>query len=342
MTAFSFAHPENFIHQTRTIGIVTFPGVESLDITGPFEVFSFANLALEQHGIQCEPIYKIQLLGKTPGPVVTMSGLQILVDDSYGEPTADIDTLLIPGGDIARELFNRELLEWIVAMAPRVKRVASVCTGAFLLAEAGLLDDRIATTHWHYCQQLAQSYPKVRVEADRIFIKHGHVFTSGGITSGIDLALALLEEDWGRDLALFVARFLVVFLKRPGGQSQFSSYLSNEAFQRTDLRELQAWIIANLDTDLKVDAMAERLAMSPRHFARVFLSETGMTPAKFVETARIDQARHFLETTELSVEIVANKTGFKDPERMRRTFIRQLGVNPQSYRQRFSRANSVH
>lgn len=342
MTAFSFAHPENFKYQSRTVGIVAFPGVESLDITGPFEVFNFANLGLGQHGIDCEPIYTIKLLGSSPGPVATMSGLQVVAEDIYGDSSAEYDTLLIPGGDISRELHNRELLDWIAAMAPKVRRIASVCTGAFLLAEAGLLDGRIATTHWHYSQQFAQCYPNIQVEADRIFIKHGHIFTSGGITSGIDLALAMLEEDWGRDLALYVARFLVVFLKRPGGQSQFSSYLSNEAFQRTDLRELQSWIVANLHTDLKVEAMAERLAMSPRNFARVFLNETGMTPAKFVETARIDQARHFLETTELSIESVADKTGFKDPERMRRTFLRQLGVNPQNYRQRFSRATSLH
>jgi transcriptional regulator GlxA family with amidase domain len=342
MTTFSFANPESFQFQSRTIGIITFPGVEALDITGPFEVFNFANLGLKRHGIDSEPIYTIKLLGEKSGPIKTLSGMQVIADDVYGDPTAEYDTLLIPGGHVEEELKNRALLDWIKMMAPRVKRVASVCTGAFLLAEADLLNGCAATTHWHYCQELAQKYPEVKVEADRIFIKSGHIFTSGGITAGIDLALALLEEDWGRDLALFVARFLVVFLKRPGGQSQFSTYLSSEAFHRNDLRELQSWIIANLHHDLKIDSMAERLSMSPRNFARVFLTETGMTPAKFVETARVDQARHFLETTELSIETVADKTGFKDPERMRRTFIRHLGVNPQNYRQRFSKAASMH
>ena len=341
MTAFNFANPASFKYQQRTIGIVTYPGVEALDVSGPFEVFNFANMGLGMHGIDSEPIYSIKLLGEQPGAVKTMSGMQILAEDSYGRPAAKYDTLLIPGGDISQAICDQALIEWIKFMAPRVKRMVSVCTGAFLLAEAGLLDGCSATTHWHYCQQLAQSYPSVRVEADRIFIKNGSIYTAGGITSGIDLALALLEEDWGRDLALFVARFLVVFLRRPGGQSQFSNYLSHEAFQRNDLRDLQSWIIANLHTDLNVEAMAGRLAMSPRNFARVFLTETGMTPAKYVEAARIDQARHFLETTELSIEMVADKTGFKDPERMRRTFIRQLGVNPQNYRQRFSKAASM-
>lgn len=341
MSTVSFSNPASFKFQSRTIAIVAFPAVEALDITGPSEVFSFANLALIRQGICSENIYTIKLLAAQVGPVTTLSGLQIVADGCYGSLEESYDTLLIPGGDIEAELGNRKLLDWISNMVPRVKRMASVCTGAFLLAEAGLLDGCKATTHWHYCQQLAKRYPLVQVEADRIFIQDGSIFTSGGITSGIDLALAMLEADWGRDLALHVARFLVVFLKRPGGQSQFSTYLTNEAGHRKDLRELQNWILANIEDDLRVEQLAGRMAMSPRHFARMFAEETGMTPAKFVEMARIDQARHYLETTEFSIEIVADRSGFKDPERMRRTFVRLLGVNPLHYRQRFSRANAV-
>jgi len=338
MSTFSFSNPNSFKHQLRKIGIVVFPDVEVLDVTGPFEVFNFANLGLKKQGITDENIYSIQLLAEEPGPITTMSGLKIIADDVYGDPNAEFDTLLIPGGDIEKALSNTKLINWITTMSPRVHRLASVCTGTFLLAEAGLLAGRRATTHWHYCLPLSKDYPDIQVEPDQIFIKHGHIYTSGGITSGIDLTLALLEEDWGQDLALYVARFLVVFLKRPGGQSQFSAYLNSEAGQRKDLRELQAWIMAHIDDDLRVEMLAERVAMSPRNFARLFLTETGMTPAKYVEMARIDRARHLLETSECSIESVADKTGFKDSERMRRTFIRQLGVNPQNYRQRFSRS----
>lgn len=340
MSAFSFTKPESFKFSARKIGIVVFPGVQSLDITGPYEVFNFANLSLQSQGLTRENIYSIQLLANEPGVISTMSGLKIVADDIYGDANAEFDTLLIPGGDIEKALADSRLIDWIRAMFPRVRRLVSVCTGAFLLAEAGLLDGCKATTHWHYCQKLSKDYQAVQVEPDRIFIKEGHVFTSGGITSGIDLALALLEEDWGRDLALYVARFLVVFLKRPGGQSQFSAYLTSEACKHQGLRDLQAWIMANIDLELTVELLAEKAAMSPRNFARLFLSETGMTPAKFVEMARIDQARHLLETSEHAVETVADKSGFKDPERMRRSFIRQLGVNPQAYRQRFSGANA--
>jgi transcriptional regulator GlxA family with amidase domain len=249
--------------------------------------------------------------------------------------------LVIPGGLYDSAINDPLLLAWIQAMSLRVRRLASVCTGAFLLAESGLLDGRRATTHWNYCNQLARDYPSVTVEPDKIFIRDNFIFTSGGITSGIDLALAMLEDDLGPELALYVARFLVVFLKRPGGQSQFSAYMTSESAKHPDLRSLQAWIMTHLVEDLQVEALAGRVAMSPRNFARLFLTETGMTPAKFVEMARIDAARHYLGSTDLSIEAVADKAGFKDPERMRRAFIRQLGVNPQNYRDRFGRRISA-
>ena len=326
----------------RTVGIVVYPGVEILDVTGPMEVFAFANIGLQQSGLSMESAaYSIEVLAEKPGPVMTSCGLQIIANSAYSDRLDDIDTLLIAGTtNIECLLCDPLLQDWIRTVAPRVRRLASVCTGAFLLAESGLLDGLRATSHWLFCNQLARDYPLITVEPDRIFVKDSFISTSGGVTSGIDLALAMVEEDWGSELALFVARFLVVFLKRPGGQSQFSAYMTSESADHPDLRNLQAWIMTHLVEDLRVEALAEHVAMSPRNFARLFLTETGMTPAKFVEMARIDAARHYLGSTRLSIEAVADKSGFVDPERMRRAFIRQLGVNPQSYRERFSGSNS--
>lgn len=327
--------PQVQVAKTRTIGIVAFPGVEILDVTGPMEVFAFANIGLKLSGKCSEPVYSIEVLAAQPGPLTASCGLQIIADKAYSDVHDGIDTLLIAGTiDVEYLLRDPALQDWVRTVAPRVRRLASVCTGAFLLAESGLLDGLKATSHWFFCEQLARDYPAVTVEPDRIFVRDGNILTSGGVTSGIDMALSMVEEDWGGELALLVARYLVVFLKRPGGQTQFSSYLTSNA-SRPELRDLQAWIIIHLTEDLRVEILAERLFMSPRNFARLFLAETGMTPAKFVEMARIDAARHYLGSTKLSIEAVADKSGFADPERMRRAFTRQLGINPQHYRDRF-------
>lgn len=323
------------VAKIRPVSIVTYHGVEIIDLTGPMEVFAFANNALQRSGICSEQAYPMQVLAATPGSVTSSCGLQIIADKAYSDVQDGIDTLLIAGTpEVSCLLCDPALQDWVRTMAPRVRRLASVCTGAFLLAESGLLDGRRATSHWDYCDWLARDYPSVNVEPDRIFVRDGSISTSGGVTSGIDMVLSMVEEDWGSEVALLVARYLVVFLKRPGGQSQFSAYLTSEA-TRPELKELQAWIILNLTSDLRVEALAERMCMSTRNFARFFLTETGMTPAKFVEMARIDSARQYLGSTNLSIEVVADKSGFGDPERMRRAFIRQLGVNPQSYRERF-------
>ena len=327
--------PQVRVAKIRPVGIVAYPGVEIIDLTGPMEVFAFANVGLQRSGVCSEPAYPMHVLAAKPGPVMSSCGLQIIADKAYSDVQDGIDTLLIAGTpEVSCLLCDPALQDWVRTMAPKVRRLASVCTGAFLLAESGLLDGRRATSHWDYCDWLARDYPAVTVEADRIFVRDGSISTSGGITSGIDMALSMVEEDWGSELALLVARYLVVFLKRPGGQSQFSAYLTSEA-THPDLKELQAWIVLHLTEDLRVEALAERMCMSPRNFARFFLTETGMTPAKFVEMARMDAARHYLGSTMLSIEVVADKSGFGDPERMRRAFIRQLGVNPQSYRERF-------
>lgn len=348
--------PDTSIYQSsvRRIGILIYSGADILDIAGPSEVFSFANLMLILQGATKEPAYVIDILAEQAGVVTTLMGLQIVATHAYKEVNHEFDTLFIAGGFVPEGLFpdievgdpsvfkNPDLIDWIRTMSTRVRRLASVCTGAFALAESGILNGLRATTHWDFCQRFMQDYPDIKVEPNQIFIQEGNIFTSGGITSGIDLALAMLEDDWGHDIALAVARYIVVFLKRPGGQSQFSNYLTTEAANRPDLRALQMWIMAHPTEDHRVENLAARLFMSPRNFARLFLAETGMTPAKYVEMSRIDAARHYLETSELSIEAIAEKSGFYDTERMRRSFIRQLGVNPKNYRDRFTRYSSTN
>ncbi len=341
-----FSPPSEFectqvrVSKIRPIGIVTYPGVEILDITGPMEVFAFANVGLQRAGLCTETAYPMEVVAAKPGAITTSCGLQIIANKAYSDIDGGIDTLLIAGTpDVDCLLCDRVLLDWVRDMAPKVNRLASVCTGAFLLAESGLLNGLRATSHWDYCARLSNDYPLVIVEPDRIFVRDGFISTSGGVTSGIDMALSMVEEDWGGELALLVARYLVMFLKRPGGQSQFSAYLTSEA-TRPELKDLQVWIMLHLTDDLRVETLAERMCMSTRNFARFFLAETGMTPAKFVEMARIDAARHYLGGSKLSIEAVADKSGFRDSERMRRAFTRQLGISPQNYRDRFGLADT--
>jgi transcriptional regulator GlxA family with amidase domain len=340
MTQLSVSQAEARDLTVRTIGIVAYDGMELIDLTGPVDVFSLASHCFQMAGIAKEIIYPIKVLAKQAGPASAFNGLKIHAESAYTDIKNGLDTLIIPGAPDVNCLLSDPLLrDWLRAILPSVRRLVSVCTGAFLLADMGLLDGRRATTHWAYCNRLAADYPSVTVEPDRIFLRDGFISTSGGITSGIDLALALVEEDWGRELALETARYMVVFLKRPGGQSQFSGYLVSEATNHPDLRALQVWMMEHPAEDLRIEALAERVAMSPRNFARIFQTETGMTPAKFVEKIRIDAARHYLGESDLRIETVALKAGFTDPERMRRTFIRHLGISPNDYRARFSRSD---
>ncbi len=330
--------------QAKTIGFVAFPEVEILDVCGPLDVFSWTNHWLRRTGKVNEPGYHLEVLAAQPGPMATLAGVQIVANRAYQEIDGTLDTLIVAGGGegyIERACQDQALLDWLAKTAPQVRRIASVCTGAFLLAASGLLNGRRATTHWLYCQSLARAYPAIHVEPDLIFIRDGQVYTSGGITAGIDLALALVEEDHGRDIAAQVARRMVMFLRRPGGQSQFSTYLTTEAVNRHDIRELQAWILDHSGADLSIEALSERVAMSPRNFARIFVKETGMTPAKSVEQARLEAARCKLEQTALPIDTVAAHCGFGNTERMRRSFQRMLRVSPQDYRARF-RSTVLH
>ena len=314
----------------RRVVILAFPGVQTLDVTGPAEVFRAASL------IQ-PPGYEVIVAAPEAGPLAT-STVSLMPDATLGELTGPIDTLLVAGGTGTRRAEeDKDLIAWIARAAGRSRRVTSVCTGAFLLARAGLLDGRRATTHWASCADLAARYPDVNVEPDPIFIRDGDVATSAGVTAGMDLALALVEEDLGRDTALEAARWLVVFLQRPGGQAQFSAQLAAQAADRAPLRELQAWIPDHLDEDLSVAALAGRTGMSDRNFARAFRRETGMTPGAYVEAARVERARIALETGDLPVETVAEQAGFGTVETMRRAFRRRVGVSPANYRTRVRR-----
>jgi transcriptional regulator GlxA family with amidase domain len=314
----------------RRVVIVAVPGVQTLDVSGPAEAFS---IATRLHGGD----YAVELATPDGGPARASSGLTFSADRSIAAVRGRIDTLVVAGGiGTIAAVKDRRLIAWIAGAATRSRRVASVCTGAFLLAEAGLLDGRRATTHWDSCAALARRHPLVTVEEDPIFVRDGNVFTSAGVTAGMDLALALIEEDHGAEAALKTARSLVLFVRRPGGQSQFSAQLTAAPARREPLQEVQAHIAENPGADLSVPALAARACMSERNFARAFRAETGMTPAAYVEAARVERARRELETTDLPVDAIAARCGFGTVETMRRAFGRRIGVNPAAYRQRFA------
>jgi len=315
--------------------MLAFPDVQVLDVTGPLEVFAMASQELARHR-GADAGYQICLAAWRRGPLRCSSGLELVADIACEKLRGPIDTLLVAGGEGVRAaVSDAGLVAWIARAAARSRRVAGVCSGAFLLARAGLLDGRRATTHWSNVEDLARAFPAVRVESDPIYVRDGNVYTSAGVTAGMDLALALVEEDCGREVALAVARRLVLFLKRPGGQSQFSSQLAGQLSDRAPLRELQAWIADHPAADLSVEALARRVAMSPRHFARVFARELSVTPARYVERVRVEIARRRLEESSLGVDGVAAESGFGSTETMRRAFLRNLSVNPVEYRSRF-------
>ena len=304
-------------------------GHGALDVFGPVEVFDHASRELPG-------AYHVQVVSPThDGTIMLSSGVR-LVSAPLPEPPRRHDTLVIAGGEGAVAAANDDrIVDWVARASRHARRTASVCTGAFVLAAAGLLDDHRATTHWAFCDELANSYARVNVDPDPVFIHDGEVWTSAGITAGIDLSLALVEDDLGPQIALAVARALVVFLKRPGGQSQFSRAISAQQAARPALRELQAWITAHLDEDLSIARLADRALMSERSFSRAFHREVGQTPAAYVEALRIERARDLLEDGAPSLDAVARSTGFASDEVLRRAFHRRLGVAPAEYRNRF-------
>jgi transcriptional regulator GlxA family with amidase domain len=320
--------------EVRQIVIVLFDGVQSLDVTGPLEVFADANRLLGERG--AVPRYEIRTLSARGTPLRTSSGLQVTPDGTLANAPRAIDTLLVPGGPGARAASNdAALLAWIGATSARARRTTSVCTGAFVLAAAGLLDGRRATTHWSAAAALARSHPRVEVDAEPIFVNDGPIWTSAGVTAGMDLALALVERDHDRDAALTIARHLVLFLRRPGNQSQFSATLAAQQPEREPLREVQRSIVENVAGEHSVEAMAARSHMSARHFARAFRAETGVTPARYVERVRLEAARRRLEDGAEPIAAIAATCGFGTAETMRRAFLRALDVAPAEYRRRF-------
>jgi len=315
--------------------MLVYDNAQILDITGPLEVFSRTARWLKETGRTQGLAYEVEIVKEQPGLVMTSSGLQLVAERSWRQ-VRTVDTLLVTGGLGYREaVSNGPLLEWITKQTSVADRVASICTGAFVLAAAGLLDGGRATTHWAYCEQLSRYCPNTSVEPDAIYVRSGNIYTSAGVTAGMDLALAMVEDDWGRDVALAVARELVLFLKRPGGQSQFSTFLAAQETGSERFRKLQLWVLDNLTADLSVSALAERMAMSPRNFARAFASEVGQTPGKFVQQARLESARRMLEETNHHVDQVAWRCGYNSPETLRRAFLKYLRVPPGDYRHRF-------
>jgi transcriptional regulator GlxA family with amidase domain len=310
---------------TRTLAFVVFSGFQILDVTGPLAAFEIA-------GRFTPGAYDVRLIAPAPSPGAVASSCGVTLSAGPLGAGCKADTLLIAGGEGTRAAMADEiLLDWVGGQAKTARRVASVCTGAFVLAAAGLLDGRRATTHWSRAADLARRFPKVRVEPDRIWVRDGALWTSAGITAGIDLALALIEDDLGESVARQVAQQLVVYYRRPGGQSQFSA-LAGLSASGGRFAPLLTWMRENLAQDLTVERLAARCAMSGRTFARLFAAEVGATPAKAVERLRIDAARAAVEAGSASLDQIARQTGFTDADHMRRAFVRSAGLPPQALR----------
>jgi transcriptional regulator GlxA family with amidase domain len=317
--------------------MVVYPSFQILDVTGPLEVLAQAGLIEQRSGRG--PGFDLKIVGPEIGPLDASSGLTLGIDCAYEDHLGPIDTLIVAGGIGSQEAAEEDrVLDCIRRAAHDARRVCSVCTGAGVLAATGLLDGRRVTTHWAYAEFLAARYPKLDVDSDSIYVRDGRFWTSAGVTAGIDLALALVEEDISREIALQVSRAMVVFLKRPGGQSQFSAQLAGQMADRNPLRDLQTWVVEHPEADHSIEALAARVAMSPRHFARVFRKEVGQSPARFIECVRVEAARRGLEESRRSLEEIADGVGFGTSETMRRAFLRQIGVGPSAYRERFSEA----
>lgn len=325
------------LHQKRRIGFVVFDGELFMDVIGPLEVFSVATACLAGQG-RANAGYEVELIAPKAGPVTSSSGLTLYAERSFSDTDLGrYDTLIVGGSGNMTVIEDtaRVLRRWFTDADGKVRRIVSTCTGTFFLAEAGLLNGRRAVTHWRECDRLAALYPQVIVDRDPVFIKDGAVYTSAGVTAGLDLALALVEEDFGRKISLAVARLFVMFLKRPGGQSQFSALLNAQMVETDPISQVQQWLLANLDQNLTIETLAERAAMSPRNFARVFTRATGSTPAEFVIRARVEAVKRCLEDSNDSLLLISERCGFGSTETLRRNFQRYVGVSPLDYRARF-------
>lgn len=321
----------------RRVVVVAFPGFQSLDALGPIEVFDHASTALGHRA------YTTELVAPSAGAVVASSGVAVVADRSLDQVDGtDLDTLVVAGGTgVYVAIEQADVVAEVERLAGAARRVASVCTGAYLLAETGVLDGRRVTTHWMACDHLQRCYPDLDVDPAPIFVSDGSVATSAGVTAGMDLALQFVEDDHGHALALDVARALVLFLRRPGDQAQLSGPVTGTITDSSPLRPLREWVVGHLDGDLSVDRLAERAGQSPRTFARRFRAEVGLTPARWVETLRLEQARRLLEEGTEPVDEIARRCGLQ-PEAIRRLFHRHLGLAPTEYRRRFGAGARRH
>lgn len=329
--------PVQPLGQSRTLVFLAYPQMGLLDLTGAQTVFWAATKAMVERGL---PGYVVHTASLTGGLMPTAEGLSVDTLPLAQFDPAALDTLIVPGAPAIQQALaaNTDLVDWLRHASTRARRTASVCSGTFLLAQAGLLQGRRAATHWAMCDMLKRGFPSIDVDMDAIFVQQGNVWTSAGVSAGIDLALALVEADCGRHVALQVARELVVFLKRPGGQAQFSQLLQAQTDDTAGFDALHLWIADNLsDRELTVERLAEQSRMSPRNFARVYKQKTGRTPAKAIELFRVEAARRLLEDSQRNIDQVAHLCGFGDEERMRYTFHRHLAISPRDYRARFSR-----
>jgi transcriptional regulator GlxA family with amidase domain len=316
----------------RRVGVLGFEGVAALDLVGPLEAFAAATVG---GGAEARPAYRVSIIGVSGRPFAAESGV-IFKPHRTLEATSRLDTLIIPGGRGLRDpVIAERVSTWVRSRAPRIRRVASVCTGIYGLAPTGLLDGRNVATHWRFARDVAQRFPALKVDSDALFLRDGRFYTSAGVTAGIDLALALIEEDCGRQVSLAVARELVVYLQRPGGQEQYSEPLQFQVESTDRLGEVAAWIRGHLRQDLSVEALAERACLCPRHFSRRFTRVFHRTPAAFVEDLRLSEARRRLSVAGVTVEGVAASVGFRSADASRRAFERRFGITPTAYRRRF-------
>ncbi|WP_394830408.1 GlxA family transcriptional regulator [Pendulispora rubella] len=313
------------------VAVVAYPGVALLDITNTLEVFARANGRFQS--IRGAPVYAVELIGPAAGPIATSIGVPIVASLGIEEASGDYDTVFIGGGEaILSAARTAPLRDWIQRVAVSARRLGAICRGVFALAESGLLAGRRVTTHWAWSSELATRFPDIVVQPEPVFMRDGAIYTSAGVSAALDLALAFVEEDHGRELALELARELVLYVQRPAGQPQISALLSTQLATRSPIRALQAWIAENPDGDLSVPSLARRVGMSPRNFSRVFVREVGTTPRQFVEKVRIEAARRLLEQTQEGIETVAARTGFANSGTLRREFTGEVGVSPKAYR----------
>jgi transcriptional regulator GlxA family with amidase domain len=320
-----------------TIGMLVFPRFQLLDIAGPSDAFGEVKVL---SGGECE--YELFIVGTTRGLVQSSSGLTVMPDRTIFDPCPHFDTLIIPGGlGIFNILEDTTIIDWIAKQGEECRRISAICNGVFALGAAGMINGKTVTTHWMDVPRLGSMFKRAVIEPDRIFVKDGHIYTTAGVTAGIDLSLVFIEEDYGRKMALDVAKYLVVYLRRSGGQSQFSPLLETQASGDSVVATVQEYVMANLDARHSLESLAERLDMSPRNLTRLFKKECGMSPMSYVNDARIDVARRYLESTDLSYKEIAQRCGMESAEALRRIFMRRLDISPQEYRQRFRSADQV-